>query len=261
MGHDNDNRRNTPRIPALLRVSYPNLSGFMADYSENISKHGLFIATERTHALGDVVDFEVSFPGLLEPMKLQGIVRWVRASASVEGVPGIGLELVFSDDKTRADVARIAEQAEAVALGAPAQPARTNAPAAEHSFHILLAEDNPHVREMFAYGMRKLSQQDLSEAVRIEVRECVDGADAWAQLETASFDLLIVDIYMPVLDGHALIRRVRASEKLRWLPIVAVSAGGESRKEALESGADIFLAKPVKLTDIVVTVKTLLRLQ
>jgi uncharacterized protein (TIGR02266 family) len=250
---DPQNRRSAPRLPAVLRVDYPNLDRFMADYSENISKNGLFIATDRVHQMDDIVEFDLSFPGLLGPMRLKGKVCWIRTADSREGVPGVGVELMFEDEETRRHVERIAESAESLAESRASN-------AAERRFRILLAEDNEHVREMFSYGMRKLSQSDLADRVTVEVVECTDGADAWQRLDRDHFDMLLVDIYMPVLDGYELIRRIRASQRLKWLPIVAVSAGTESRKEALQHGADIFLAKPVKLTDIVVTVKTLLRL-
>jgi CheY-like chemotaxis protein len=108
--------------------------------------------------------------------------------------------------------------------------------------------------------MAKLAQMDIETPVKIQVVESVDGHDAWAKLNQGKFDLLIIDLYMPVLDGHGFIKRVRASAEHRHIPIVAVSAGSDVRAEALASGADIFLPKPVKLSDIVITVKTLLRL-
>lgn len=260
------NQRTSPRIPALLRVDYPNLSNFMADYSENISKTGLFIATENKHQLGDVVEFQISFPGLLEPLPLRGKVRWVRPASGPERA-GIGVELLFEGDQVKSTIARLAAGAEAEALRqAPthaAPPAAAVAATRQHEriFRILLAEDNPHVREMFSYGMKKLTRMELEDKIRLEVIECVDGHDAWDHLTQSQFDLIILDIYMPVLDGRELIKRVRASAQHKWIPIVAVSAGGpDARADALNMGADIFLHKPVKLNDILFTVKTLLRL-
>jgi uncharacterized protein (TIGR02266 family) len=226
-------------MPAVLRVDYPNLSRFMADYSENISKNGLFIATDQAYEMGEMVEFDLSFPGLLEPTRLRGRVRWIRS----DGTKGVGLELLFDDDQARGQVERITE----------ARP-RSD----QRKFSILLADDNPHVREMFRYSVEKLSQDGLD--VFFEMSECADGAEAWDRLGKDHFDMLLLDIYMPVLDGYELMRRVRSSPKLRWLPIVAVSGSADSRGEALANGADIFLAKPVKLADIVLTVKTLLRL-
>jgi uncharacterized protein (TIGR02266 family) len=253
---DDSNRRSSPRLPALLRVDYPHLTTFLADYSENISRNGLFIVTDQEHALGTEVEFKISFAGLLAPLTLRGIVRWRRAEANEEGQKGIGIELVFDDEEKADAMARLVASAEAARATGPATP-RSDEP---RRFGVLLAEDNPHVSELFAYGMKKLAQNDLAD-VKIEVHCTANGNDAWTTLMSNAIDLIITDMYMPVLDGGELIRRVRASPQLRTIPIVAVSSGGaEARKEALEAGADIFLPKPVKLSDIVATVGALLRL-
>lgn len=235
-------------MPTLLRVDYPHLDGFMADYSENISQNGLFIATEQAHVIGEAVQFQISFAGLMQPLVLRGVVRWIRRTANSEGQPGIGVELIFGGR----------EEAEAVARLAASAAGAAPAPMEARDFDILLVEDNPHVRDMLSYAVSKLAVPDQ---IKIGVVFAEDGGDAWDQLSVQDFDLLITDLYMPVLDGAELTRRIRKTPALKAMPIVAMSSGGpDARVEALAAGADIFLPKPVKLSDILATVGTLLRL-
>jgi CheY-like chemotaxis protein len=73
-------------------------------------------------------------------------------------------------------------------------------------------------------------------------------------------DLIITDVYMPVMSGFALVEKVRAEPRLRHLPIIVISsAGDEERERVSKLGANFFLQKPVKYQDIVTTVRALLR--
>jgi CheY-like chemotaxis protein len=69
----------------------------------------------------------------------------------------------------------------------------------------------------------------------------------------------VLDLYMPVMDGRQLIEHVRSDDNLKDIPIIVVSSGGrEDRDAALAAGADLFLAKPIKLKEMVETVEALI---
>ena len=89
-----------------------------------------------------------------------------------------------------------------------------------------------------------------------------DGRAAVELLERETFDAVIVDIYMPILDGIQVISQARNRLGLTDLPIIAVSAGGEAaRSSALKAGANVFLEKPVRLREVRETIQqTLYRL-
>ena len=75
-------------------------------------------------------------------------------------------------------------------------------------------------------------------------------------------DLVIADLFMPVMDGFTLVERIRADPGLLDLPIMVISAGGpEARQRASGLGIDVYLQKPVQFADIIHTVRTLLRIQ
>ena len=90
------------------------------------------------------------------------------------------------------------------------------------------------------------------------VRSAEDGRQAIELLRREQFDALIIDVYLPVLDGPKVIAQARHELGLTDLPIIAVSAGGDSaRRSALEAGANIFLDKPMRLRQVIDTIQRL----
>lgn len=103
---------------------------------------------------------------------------------------------------------------------------------------ILIAEDNATNRELF---------RELLEARGHDVDEACDGPEALRKLEQSRPDILLLDIGMPVLDGFAVARAIRANSRLAGLPILAVTAYAMQgdRERILESGFDGYLSKPI----------------
>lgn len=239
---DHPNKRASPRVPFVVRVSYPDRRA-LADASENLSVGGLFIQTRETFALGESVRLSLSFPGLLDPFELLGTVAWKRpATPDQEG----GIGVCVDDPAERSRLSKL------LAGAGTARRARQEGP-----FQVLLVEDNPHVAEMYSYTLRKLASQLPGSAV--EVHFASDGHQALQVAQERSIQLVITDLYMPVLDGFALVERLRSLEATRDVPIVAISAGGpEARNRALDAGVDVFLRKPVRFVEVLETVKTLI---
>jgi len=238
--------RKDPRVPLLLRTDYPGSPAF-ADVTENLSAGGLFIRTDRRFQLGERLQLLLSFPGLLSPFGVEVQVAWVREPLG--GAPG-GVAVFVPPDRLQ-DRERLEGLARSVAH--PAPPTR--------SFRILLVEDNPLITAMYASALKRLSYPGSPH--HLSVVSARDGAEALARLqELPSPDLVVADLYMPVMDGFTLVERIRQTEAHQGLPIIAISAGGEeARARALSLGVDVFLAKPVKFSAIVETVGALLRLE
>ncbi|WP_375456188.1 ATP-binding protein [uncultured Methylobacterium sp.] len=122
---------------------------------------------------------------------------------------------------------------------APRPPARAGA-----GLRVLLAEDNP---------INALLATKALERLGAEVVHAADGLEALARIADApAFDLALIDIRMPNLDGHETARRIRAAEardKGARLHLVALTAnaGREDEKAARKAGFDGFLAKPLDL--------------
>ncbi len=104
--------------------------------------------------------------------------------------------------------------------------------------NILLVDDDSDFRSML-----KLMLTRMNHTVTVAPR----GEDGFTQATTNKFDLLIMDLMMPDVDGYELTRRLRAEATTRNVPILVVTARTQpaDRESALEAGADGYLTKPV----------------
>jgi CheY-like chemotaxis protein len=80
-----------------------------------------------------------------------------------------------------------------------------------------------------------------------EVHTVLSGKEALEQIDQNDYDLLVLDIIMPEMDGYELCKRIRQRENCRETPIVFLTAKSreEDRVAGLEAGANLFLSKPI----------------
>jgi uncharacterized protein (TIGR02266 family) len=245
MTFSGDDRRRSPREPLILKVEYSDASELVTDFTENISSGGTFVLTHRLLPVGTEVRLVLSFPGLIRPLPITGTVRWVREEPPEER--GVG---VAFDGEASEMAARLGGLMERIAQRDPELVTPV--------LRVLVVEDNPHVATLIREGLQAGARRELAGRLAFQCDEAANGRDALAALRAQPFDVLIIDIYLPVLDGAQVIAQVRADEKLRHIPIVAVSGGGlPARTAALNAGADFFLDKPMRLADIVGTMRRL----
>lgn len=245
MAHDGEKRRD-PRVPLVLRVDYPGSRTAMRDVTENLSVGGLLIRTDRPLSPGDRVPLQISFPGLLPAFEVE--VEVVRRRSPAPGeLPAVAVKIPLDRVDDRHKLANLVETAR-MAASAPAS----------RGFRVLVVEDNPHVVEMYEYALRKVRSGDTA----LKVEYAGNGHDALVRLaEPPAIDLVMADLYMPVMDGFALIERMRGDPALLEIPILVISAGAaDARARALDLGVDVYLQKPVQFADIISTVRTLLRI-
>jgi two-component system chemotaxis response regulator CheY len=119
---------------------------------------------------------------------------------------------------------------------------------------ILIVEDSPIMRQLLVFALKRLQGVELVEAR--------DGMDGLRKVTSDHFDLALVDINMPVMDGLKLIHLIRDEESLKGMPIVVITTEGaeEDRARALALGADEYLTKPVQANRVLAVVKGLLKL-
>jgi CheY-like chemotaxis protein len=205
------------------------------------ASHALVLADSAVHT-GDGWRARLSLRGLVAPVELAVSVKSSRTLPSPSGGPPTH-ELILE--------LHPASAGERDAL--TAMCARLAGPRVEDLgyLRVLVVDDNEMIRDMFAYGVRKYFRQRDCD---VEVEIVGDGQSAWERLSRESYDLVLVDHYMPVLQGASLMQMIRAEPHLRALPIVAVSGGGAGvRSECLAAGADVFLPKPLIFRDLLET--------
>jgi CheY-like chemotaxis protein len=84
-----------------------------------------------------------------------------------------------------------------------------------------------------------------------EILEASDGQEAITLLrDLDDIDLVLLDIIMPVMDGIAVLQIMNADKKLQNIPVIVLTTDETKKTEALNSGANDFIAKPVRENDI-----------
>ena len=117
-------------------------------------------------------------------------------------------------------------------------------------FRILVAEDDHAIRTLIT---TKLKQENYT------IYTAENGEEALSVMEKHQVDLLISDIMMPVMDGYSLVKALR--ETKHTLPILMITAKSqlESLEEAFTLGVDDYMVKPIRLEELALRVRALLR--
>lgn len=101
---------------------------------------------------------------------------------------------------------------------------------------VLLVEDHVDSRAMYAEFLR----------LEFNVVEAGDGVVALEVIEQTRPDVIVTDLALPRMDGYALVERIRDDERLRNVPVIALSgySGSDHEARAFEAGCDLVLLKP-----------------
>ena len=119
---------------------------------------------------------------------------------------------------------------------------------------ILIVEDSPTMRQLITFALRRLKN--------VEIVEAHDGMDGLRKVSSDEFDLALIDINMPVMDGLKLISLIRNDENLSQIPICVITTEGanEDRERALSLGANEYLTKPIQANRVLEVAKSLLKI-
>ncbi|MHB8523024.1 MAG: response regulator [Limisphaerales bacterium] len=115
---------------------------------------------------------------------------------------------------------------------------------------LLLIEDERKVADFVARGLR---------AERYAVDVAYDGPGGWEMVSTYEYDLIILDLMLPGLNGTEILRRIRKKSAAVAVLILTARDATAEKVENFEAGADDYLTKPFAFAELLVRVKALLR--
>lgn len=128
--------------------------------------------------------------------------------------------------------------------GSSRAPDPIDAASASQALHVLVAEDHPVNRKVVGLLLQSMGHQ---------VSFAEDGQQALTQASQTDFDLVLMDIHMPVMDGLSSVRHIRALPGARGqVPIVALTADvmNDAAEQAMAAGMNAFLSKPLQKTQL-----------
>jgi two-component system cell cycle response regulator DivK len=117
---------------------------------------------------------------------------------------------------------------------------------------VLVVEDDQDNREMLIKVLRHNGYRTI---------EAVDGQEAVRKATAESPDLILMDCYIPKMDGYEVTRRLKGDQRLHHIPIIALTAHAMKgdREEALAAGCDGYIAKPINVRKLPQQIEHFLR--
>ena len=115
---------------------------------------------------------------------------------------------------------------------------------------ILIVEDEPNIVESLSFILRRAG---------FEVDTVTDGAEALDRVRRQAFEVLVLDIMLPGMNGLDVLKAIRSDQTLSSLPVVVLTAKGQAndRRTAEAIGASAFITKPFSNADVVERVSRL----
>ena len=217
-----DDKRKSDREPVTLFVEYEGADDLVGDYTENLSTAA---RSSRPTA---------SCRSARSVQLVLGVPRPARADRD-RGHRAVDARPQPRESRRR----RRAGAGIEFDAGPGARPARRRSiekirsrdpKTVSRLFRVLVVEDNRHVATLIQDGLKGSARRDFGGGVSFVVRSAEDGRQAIEILRRETFDALIIDVYLPVIDGAKVIATARGELGLVDLPIIAVSAGGDSAR-------------------------------
>ena len=115
---------------------------------------------------------------------------------------------------------------------------------------ILIVEDEPNIVESLSFILRRAG---------FEVDTVTDGAEALDRVRRQVFEVLVLDIMLPGMNGLDVLKAIRSDQALSALPVIVLTAKGQAndRRTAEAIGANAFITKPFSNADVVERVSRL----
>lgn len=121
-------------------------------------------------------------------------------------------------------------------------------------YKFLVVDDSPTMRQLISFSLKRIQNSKVDEAG--------NGLEALKKLPNDKYDLLILDINMPLMDGLKLLSIIRQDERYKGIPVVIVTTeGGDAdREKGMKLGANDYLPKPIQTNQLIKIVRNLLEI-
>lgn len=113
----------------------------------------------------------------------------------------------------------------------------------------LIVDDNEQITEV-------LKSFAIKEGINVDL--AFDGLEAWKKFQENDYDIILLDIMMPKIDGYEVLKRIR---KVSMIPVILITAKGEDyeRIMGLDYGADDYIVKPFSVAEVMARIRAILR--
>lgn len=245
------------RLGAMPREELPTIHGDDALLRQGLTDL-LDVVIRRTDREGELA-VNASSDGVSLKLRLAGINTGESRSSEAgrtldddkkEEAVGMGLAVFVADQIIRQHGGSLAiegsaDKAKSFTVTLPLKPKLSKRGL------LLIVDDNPHAALLVEYAVQK----EGFDAVK-----AMNGLEALEKVKAQRFDLVILDVLLPGMDGFEVCHRLRSAPETASIPIVMVSAKArdEDRATALRIGADAYLAKPLAMSQLMSTIETLL---
>lgn len=117
---------------------------------------------------------------------------------------------------------------------------------------VFIVDDSPTVRKLLSLTLKFRGYNVIGAA---------NGKDAWGILQKDKFDIAVIDIIMPIMDGMELLSKIKDDDRINSIPIIILVAEGDEKsiRKGKELGADSYLVKPFQPDELLAKVESLLK--
>lgn len=225
----------------VLRAELSHDQREIVAHTTELTPGSAVVRTDESLSPGDVVTVRLSLRQLLAPVQLAARVVALDPGSGLGYFPGVTLAFDAPAPEQQALLDRLVGKLED---GGSVEPPVCR---------ILVVEDSQLMRE----HVETRAERVAADIVRVIVDTADSVERALELLDTRSYALALVDLFLPDKSGDGLVRTIR-DRGLEQLPVIGCSVGGAAARTAfLESGADVYLDKPVKVKDLFSTVQRL----
>ena len=219
----------------LLRAEVADGTTTTTSHTLELSMTFARVQLDRPPPIGARVGIVLSFPRLLQPVRVEGAIVAHETAAAPGAFSGVRAELSYRDAADRRAIERLLARVD-IAAGARGAGLRG-----------LVVDDSLIVREIFSYTFRRRTR--IGAASTIDV--AADAEQASELLAKGSYDFAIIDHLLPGKSGAELVAAIRAEPRHASMPTVGISvAGAEARDAFLAAGVDLYLNKPMEVVDL-----------